>query len=85
MIEPPFFGSSQTLELDTTAFYSPMLSDWRNYETWHEDGAAMATQRAKRFWRQLLKDDQPPPIDPAAQRELEAYVAAGKREAGVVP
>ena len=72
------------MELDTTAFYSPMLSDWRNYETWEEDGAAMATRRAKRFWWRRLKDDEPPPIDPAAQRELEAYVAAGKREAGAV-
>ena len=80
-----FFGSSQTLELYETAFYSPMLSDWRNYETWEEDGAATATQRANRIWKQLLKDYVPPPIDPEAQRELEAYVAAGKREAGVVP
>ena len=79
-----FFGSSQTMELYETAFYSPMLSDWRNYETWEEDGAATATRRANRIWKQLLKDYEPPPIDPATRRELEAFVAAGKREAGVV-
>ena len=33
-----FFGSAHTLERFETAFYRPMLSDWRNYETWADDG-----------------------------------------------
>ena len=33
-----FFGAAHTLERYETAFYAPMLSDWRNWETWVEGG-----------------------------------------------
>ncbi len=84
-IEPGghFFGSSQTMEIYETAFYSPMLSDWRNFETWQEDGAQTATDRAGKVWRQLLDNYEPPELDPAAARELQAFVAARKKEEGV--
>ena len=77
-----FFGSSQTMEIYETAFYSPMLSDWRNFETWQEDGARTATERAGKVWRQLLDDYEPPELDPAAVRELKAFIDARKREEG---
>src|SRR3546814_5726333 len=31
-----FFGAAHTLARYETAFYSPLLSDWRNFETWQE-------------------------------------------------
>ena len=34
------------LERYETAFYRPLVSDWRNFETWQEDGARTATERA---------------------------------------
>ena len=45
-----FFGAAHTLERYETAFYRPLLSDWRNFETWQEDGARTATERANRIW-----------------------------------
>src|SRR3546814_17514136 len=42
-----FFGAAHTLARYETAFYSPLLSDWRNFETWPEAGSAPATPRAK--------------------------------------
>ena len=33
-----FFGTAHTLERYETAFYAPMLSDWRNFETWQGGG-----------------------------------------------
>ena len=36
------------------------LSDWRNFETWQEDGARTATERANRIWKQLLAEYEPP-------------------------
>ena len=33
-----FFGVGHTLERFEAAFYSPLLSDWRNFETWQETG-----------------------------------------------
>ncbi len=73
-----FFGTAHTLARYETAFYSPMLSDWRNFETWAEDGAQTATERANAIWKQLLRDYEKPPIDPAVEEELEAYVVQRK-------
>ena len=75
-----FFGTAHTLARYENAFYSPILSDWRNFETWREDGAKTATQRANSIWKQLLDEYEKPPIDPAVEEELEAYVARRKEE-----
>ena len=34
-----FFGAEHTQSRYKTAFHKPMLSDWRNYETWEEAGS----------------------------------------------
>ena len=38
-----FFGAAHTLDRYETAFYAPMLSDWRNFETWEEAGSIDTT------------------------------------------
>jgi trimethylamine---corrinoid protein Co-methyltransferase len=75
-----FFGTAHTIERFETAFYQPMLSDWRNFETWQEDGERTATQRANRIWKQLLAEYEPPPLDPAAAEALDAFIGRRKRE-----
>jgi trimethylamine--corrinoid protein Co-methyltransferase len=75
-----FFGSAHTLERYENAFYQPILSDWRNFETWQEDGAKNATLRANEIWKQLLQDYEKPPIDPTIEEELQAYMARRKQE-----
>lgn len=75
-----FFGSSHTLARFETAFYQPMLSDWRNFETWQEDGARTATQRANIIWKRLLAEFEPPPMDPGRADALDAFVERRKRE-----
>ncbi|MEO8273932.1 MAG: trimethylamine methyltransferase family protein [Chloroflexota bacterium] len=75
-----FFGTAHTLARFETAFYQPMLSDWRNFETWQEDGARTATERANRIWKQLLAEYQPPPLAPGAAEALDAFVVRRKRE-----
>jgi trimethylamine--corrinoid protein Co-methyltransferase len=77
-----FFGAAHTLERYETAFYQPILSDWRNFETWAEDGARSATERATGIWKELLRDYQEPPIEPGVAEELEAYVRRRKEEIG---
>jgi trimethylamine--corrinoid protein Co-methyltransferase len=78
-----FFGASHTLARYETAFYAPILSDWRNFETWREAGALTAAQRANAIWKQLLADYQPPPLDPARDEALKDFVERRKREGGV--
>ncbi len=77
-----FFGAAHTLERYETAFYTPLVSDWRNYETWEESGAETATQRAHKIYKRVLAEFEPPPLDPAIQEELEAFIARRKDEGG---
>lgn len=75
-----FFASAHTLERYETAFYRPMLSDWRNFETWAEDGARTATERANAVWKRLLAEYSPPPMDVAIREALDAFVGRRTRE-----
>jgi len=74
-----FFGAAHTLARYESAFYSPLLSDWRNFERWQEAGAEDAAWRANRIWKQLLAEYEQPPLDPAIDEQLQDYVARRKR------
>ena len=80
-----FFGTAHTLERYETAFYTPILSDWRNFETWQADGARTATERAHGVWTRLLDEALPPALDPAVAEALDAFVTRRKREIAVGP
>jgi trimethylamine--corrinoid protein Co-methyltransferase len=77
-----FFGTAHTLERYTDAFYAPMLSDWRNFESWEEAGSLDATQRAHALYKQHLAHYTAPPIDPAVAEALDAFVAKRREEGG---
>ncbi|MBA2701409.1 MAG: trimethylamine methyltransferase family protein [Chloroflexi bacterium] len=78
-----FFGAQHTQARYRTAFHKPMLSDWRNYETWQEAGSPQLPAKANRIWKELLAAYQPPPMEPAVAEELEAFVARRVAEGGV--
>ena len=78
-----YFGTPHTQARYQTAFYAPLISDWRNFESWEEAGSPDAMRHANRVMKQLLADYQPPPLDPAVSEELEAFVARRKEEGGV--
>ena len=73
-----FFGVKHTMSRYETAFYQPILTDQRNFETWEEAGAVDTQQRANGIWKQLLTEYQQPPLDPAIDEELSEYVARRK-------
>jgi trimethylamine--corrinoid protein Co-methyltransferase len=78
-----FFGAEHTQSRYKTAFHKPMLSDWRNYETWEEAGSPEVPAKANRIWKELLAAYEPPPMDPAIAEELAAFVARRVAEGGV--
>jgi trimethylamine--corrinoid protein Co-methyltransferase len=51
-----------------------MLSDWRNFEAWSDDGARTATERATAIWKRLLAEYAPPPMDEGIREALDAFV-----------
>jgi len=77
-----FFGCAHTQERYETAFYSPFLSDWSNFESWEEHGAIQTPERANKIWKQILAEFEAPPIDAAIDEELQAFVTRRKEEGG---
>ena len=77
-----FFGTPHTQLRYKTAFYAPIISDWRNYETWTEAGSPTAIERANRVWKERLATYEEPFMDPAIREELNAFVAKRKAEGG---
>ncbi len=77
-----FFGAQHTLARYTNAFYSPIVSDWRNNQQWLAAGKPEAWQKANAVWKQALADYQEPAIDPAIRDELNAFVEKRKAEGG---
>ncbi len=77
-----FFGTKHTQERYKTAFYSPVLSDWRNYETWALAGAPTAMEKANRVWKERLASYEAPAMDPARREEIDAFVEKRIAEGG---
>ena len=69
-----FFGCAHTMERYRSAFYAPLVSDWRNYGTWENDGAKTATQRATEVCRNTLDRYVAPVRDAAIVESMDAYV-----------
>ena len=63
-----FFGTPHTQSRYRDAFYAPIMSDWRNYESWAEAGSPTALERANRVWKERLANYEQPPMDPAIAR-----------------
>lgn len=78
-----FFGTEHTMQRYKSAFYSPMISDWRNFESWTEAGSPTAVTKANAIYKQLLGEYREPPLEPASREELDAFIARRVAEGGV--
>ena len=75
-----FFGTAHTISRYEHAFYSPLLSNWDNHDTWVERGKITAIDRANTIWKKMLTEYEKPPIDQAIDDALKDYMARRKRE-----
>lgn len=78
-----FFGTAHTQARYRTEFYRPLISDWRNYETWDEAGKPDAVTKANAVVKALLAAYEPPPIAESVTAELSDFVARRTAEGGV--
>ena len=79
-----FFGEEHTQARYTDEFYQPMVSDWRNWETWTEAGSPDANTRAKTLAHDLIANYERPPMDDAIEAELRDFVDRRISEGGVL-
>ncbi|MDR6265216.1 trimethylamine methyltransferase family protein [Roseobacter sp. N2S] len=77
-----YFGVQHTQDRYETAFYSPIVSDWRNYEAWELDGAKWTVERAHKTYKDILNEFTPPPMDEGHREELAEFVTKRKAEGG---
>jgi trimethylamine--corrinoid protein Co-methyltransferase len=78
-----FFGTPHTLERFRDAFYKPLLSDWRNYESWEEAGKPEAKAKMIELVDVFMSSYVEPPMDTETRAQLEEFVARRKAEGGV--
>ena len=78
-----FFGTQHTQDRFRHAFYKPLVSDWRNYESWQEAGSPTADQKVEHLVTQFLDAYEPPPMDAEIKSELRAFVDRRVAEGGV--
>ncbi|MGR3435140.1 MAG: trimethylamine methyltransferase family protein, partial [Shimia sp.] len=77
-----FFGIQHTQDRYESAFYQPMIADWRNYEGWEVAGGIWTAERAHLKFKEIMATFEEPAIDPAIREELATFVAKRKEEGG---
>jgi trimethylamine---corrinoid protein Co-methyltransferase len=80
-----FFGCAHTMERYRSAFYAPLVSDWRNSGAWADDGAKSATERATGIWQSTLQSYVAPTREASVVEALDAYVELRKEQGGATP
>ena len=78
-----FFGTAHTLARFRDAFFKPMVSDWRNYESWEEAGSPTALDHAERLVAELLAAYEPPALADDVRAELDDFTDRRIAEGGV--
>ena len=73
-----FLGCEHTQKNFKTAFYMSDMADNNSYEQWLEDGGCDAATRANTKFKKMLADYELPPLDPAIDEALLAYMEQRK-------
>ena len=77
-----FLGADHTQSRFKDAYYSPFLSDWRNFESWEQSGSIETPMRANRIFKEVLAEYVEPPMASAIREELTEFVERRKKEGG---
>ena len=73
-----YLGCAHTQANFKGAFWRSEVLDYKPFETWAEEGAHDSYQRAAARVKKVLADYEQPPLDPAIDEALQAFVAERK-------
>jgi trimethylamine--corrinoid protein Co-methyltransferase len=73
-----FLGCAHTQANFQTAFFRSTLADNNSAEQWEAEGSQDMAQRANAQWKKMLREYEPPPIDPATDEALLDFMARRK-------
>jgi trimethylamine--corrinoid protein Co-methyltransferase len=73
-------GTVHTMERFTDAFYRAELFDYKDVDTWVEEGSTPATEKASQRVEQLLAKYQAPVLDESLDEQLQSFIAKRKKE-----
>ena len=73
-----YLGCAHTQANFESAFFRSSIADNNSFEQWEAEGSLDTTQRANGLWKRLLAEYELPPIDPAIDEALQAFLAQRK-------
>ena len=73
-------GTEHTIQNFRSAFHRSLLFNYDSYEKWVEEGSLRSDQIANKKWKQMLRDYEPPSLDPAVDEALGEFITRRKRE-----
>src|SRR5271169_2152456 len=73
-----FLGCAHTQANFEAAFYRSPLADNNSVEQWEIEGSRDMPQRANAIWKKMLREYEPPPIDPAVDEALIDFMTRRK-------
>ena len=78
-----FFGVQHTQDRYRNAFYGPMISDWRNFESWDEAGSPTSQDHSVRVASEVLDEYEQPEISADVESALVTFVERRVADGGV--
>ena len=73
-----FLGCAHTQANFETAFWRSSLADNNSFEQWRDSGSKDIAVRANGLWKRQLREYEAPPLDPALDEALQAFIAKRK-------
>ena len=78
-----FFGTQHTQDRYRDAFYAPILSDWRNFESWEDAGSPTTDHKAAEMVPKFLAECSPPTVADDVRSALDDFLRRRIAEGGV--
>ncbi len=73
-----FLGTTHTQNNFRTAYYASQAADYNAYETWKDNGALSASERATKSWQKKLAEYEMPHLDEEKDKALLDFIAKRK-------